>query len=230
MNKTIGSEIKGCIFDMDGVIVDTAHYHYLSWRKLTADWSYQITPEANESLKGVSRMESLEIILELAGVSKSDSEKADLCAKKNEWYRESICAMTADDTLPGVLPFIEQLKSAGLKVALGSASKNAKHILALMGLTDLFDGLVDGNDLTRSKPDPQVFLLAAEAMELSPSHCLVIEDAAKGIEAASAAGMRSVGIGEVEYLHAADLVLPSTALLSWSLIQSHFLKNERTAS
>ncbi len=224
MHQPKAAEIKGCIFDMDGVIVDTAHYHYLSWKEITDDWGFDFTPKANEILKGVSRTESLRLILELAGLEKSEEEKTALCVEKNDWYRQSISNMTADDALPGILPFIEELKAAGLKVALGSASKNARHLLTLMGLSHHFDGMVDGNDLTRSKPDPQVFLLAAEAMDLLPSECIVIEDAAKGIAAAQAAGMRTVGIGEVEYLGAADLVLSSTSLLSLP-----FLKNRLSA-
>lgn len=220
--------IKGCIFDMDGVILDTAHYHYLSWKKITDGWGFDFTPEANEALKGVSRIKSLDLILELAGLEKTAAEKDKLCAQKNEWYRASIGGMTSKDTLPGVLPFIDELKSHGLKVALGSASKNAKHILKLMGLTHLFDGLVDGNDLTQSKPDPQVFLLAAGAMGLQAHECLVIEDAAKGIQAAHAAGMKAIGIGDENFLNAADLVLSSTALLTLSRI-APLLQNEKPA-
>lgn len=214
----IPSSIKACIFDMDGVLVDTANYHYQSWRKLTDQWGFEFTQDANEDLKGASRMKSLEIILDKFKISKSPQEKEELCRLKNEWYVESIKNMTSDDILPGIGAFIEQAKTMGLKIGLGSASRNAKTVLQLIELDDQFDASVDGNDVTRGKPDPQVFLLGAKRMNVPAHACVVIEDAAKGIEAAKTAGMKTIGIGDKKNLHRADLVFADTGSLDWKHI------------
>lgn len=202
------SDIKACIFDLDGVIVDTAVYHYKAWKRLANELSFDFTEEANEKLKGISRKESLDLILGWGGVDKSEAERAELATSKNSWYVEMISEMTPAEILPGTLEFLEALKAAGYKIALGSASKNAGFILDKVGLTPYFDAIVDGNLVTASKPDPQVFLKGAEMLGIEPSACVVFEDAIAGIEAAKAGGMKVIGIGQPATLTGADLVIP----------------------
>ena len=202
------SDIKACIFDLDGVIVDTAVYHYKAWKRLANELSFDFTEEANENLKGISRKESLDLILGWGGVDKTEAERAELATSKNSWYVEMISQMTPAEILPGTLDFLQALKTAGYKIALGSASKNAGFILDKVGLTSYFDAIVDGNLVTASKPDPQVFLKGAEMLAIEPADCVVFEDAIAGIEAAKAGGMKVIGIGEPETLKGADLVIP----------------------
>lgn len=200
--------ISLCIFDLDGVIVDTAKYHYIAWKRLAAEFGYDLTEAQNEKLKGVSRVQSLNHILDWAGVTKTEEEKAELATRKNNWYVDLIQNVTPDDALPGVVSFIHELKQAGIKVALGSASKNARAIIDKLQLTPLFEAIVDGTMTVKSKPDPEVFLKGTELTNTSPHSTLVFEDAAKGIDAALAGGMLAVGIGTEEQLGHADFVLP----------------------
>lgn len=200
--------IKGCLFDLDGVIVDTAKYHYIAWRDLAQKLGFDFTEKDNERLKGVSRMASLEILLEVGGIKGlSDDEKQRLAAEKNENYVELISRMTPDEVLPGAADFLKQLRAAGVGVALGSASKNAMTILNRLQLTPLFDAIIDGTKVSKAKPDPEVFLKGAEALGLKPQECVVFEDAAAGIEAAIAGGMKCVGIGSPQILGKANLVV-----------------------
>ncbi len=201
--------IKACIFDLDGVIVDTAKYHFIAWRRLAAELGYDLTERQNEKLKGVSRMGSLELILEWAGIEKTETEKLKLTDRKNGWYRELLKDMSPDEVLDGVMPFLAHLKSKNIPFALGSASKNAMMILEKVGLANSFEAIIDGTKTTKSKPDPQVFELAAEAMEIAPGECIVFEDSAKGIEAALIGGFYAVGIGEKKNLSKADIVIPN---------------------
>lgn len=201
------SEIKACLFDLDGVIVDTAVYHYRAWKRLANELGFDFSEEDNEKLKGISRVQSLELILRWGGIKKDAKEKEELASRKNAWYVEMISQMKPEDVLPGARQFLEGAKSAGLKTALGSASKNSSLILQRTGLLPLFDAVVDGNTVTASKPDPQVFLKGAEALHISPSSCVVFEDAVAGVEAARAAGMKVVGIGSPDILRNADLVV-----------------------
>lgn len=201
-------ELKGCIFDLDGVIVDTAKYHYLAWKRLADELGIFFTEEHNEALKGVSRMASLDILLSLEGVKKSEAEKEMLATRKNNWYVEYISKMTPDEILPGSIVLLEKLHAEGIKVAIGSASKNAGMILNRIGVMQHFDAIVDGHKITRAKPDPEVFLKCAEELGLDPSNCVVFEDAIAGVEAALAGGMRCIGIGNSTTLCKADLVLP----------------------
>ena len=203
-----------CIFDLDGVIVDTATYHYKAWKRLANSLGFDFTHEQNEQLKGISRMDSLDLVLGWGNIQKSDSEKLQLAQQKNAWYLEFIGQMKADEILPGVRQFIEELKAAGIRIALGSASKNSAEILERTGISDFFDVIVDGNSVTRSKPDPEVFSRGAELLGLAPESCVVIEDATAGIEAAHRAGMKVIGIGDAQVLKNADLVLPDTQKLS----------------
>ena len=200
--------IKACLFDLDGVIVDTARFHYLAWRQLANDLGFDLSEEENEKLKGISRMESLEIILAIGGVQLSEEEKVNRAAVKNARYLELCQQMTPDDTLPGVREFLNELLVADIGIALGSASKNAKVILERIDMLSYFETIVDGNRITKSKPDPEVFLIGARDLNTPPENCVVFEDAVAGIQSARAAGMMSVGIGESSVLTEADIVIP----------------------
>lgn len=201
-------DLKGCIFDLDGVIVDTAKYHFMAWRRLAKELGFIFTLEDNEALKGVSRMESLEILLKTGGITVTDKEKEVLAARKNGWYVEFISGMTPDEILPGSIRLLKALRKEGILTAIGSASKNAGMILDRIGIRDMFDVVVDGNKIHKAKPDPEVFLTAAAEMGLAPSTCVVFEDARAGIEAAIAGGMKCVGVGSPDQLGKADLVIP----------------------
>jgi beta-phosphoglucomutase len=202
--------IRACIFDLDGVIVDTAHYHYLAWHRLAKELGYELTPADNERLKGVSRMQSLEIILELAGANLNEFEKEKLANRKNVWFVDYIERMLPEEIFPGVLSLILALKDKRIKVALASSSKNAWTVIKRLGIGDRFDTVVDGNMIRHTKPDPEIFLLAARQLEVLPEHCLVFEDAEAGVESAIAAGMKCIGIGSPQQLGKADLVLTKT--------------------
>lgn len=204
---------KGAIFDLDGVIVDTARFHYLAWKELADELGFEFTPADNERLKGVSRMRSLEILLEIGGVKRGGEERAALAKRKNTRYVEMLDTLTQADILPGAADFLHTLHTAGIKTALGSASKNAPYILQKLALTDAFDAIVDGNRTSKAKPDPEVFLLGIQALDLSANECVVFEDAPAGVEAGKAAGMFCVGIGEREHLNEADVVVPD--LRNW---------------
>lgn len=200
--------MKAGLFDLDGVIVDTAKFHYLAWRELANGLGFDISEEQNEQLKGVSRMESLDIILGIGGVALDDAEKLRLATVKNTRYVEMVGTIDASEILRGAREYLESLRARGIKVALGSASKNAEIILQNLGVRDLFDAVIDGTKITKSKPDPEVFLLGAKAVGVAPSACVVFEDAAAGVQAAKAGGMYAVGIGHAENLPGADVVVP----------------------
>lgn len=199
--------MKGGIFDLDGVIVDTAKYHYLAWKRLATDLGFEFTEAHNERLKGVSRMRSLEILLEVGGLKFAEAEMLEMAARKNTWYVQYISQMDASELLPGSRQYLESLRKRGVKTALASASKNAPLILERVNISDLFDAVVDGNRAHKAKPDPQAFLLAASDIGLPPHDCVVFEDAEAGVQAAKNAGMRVVGIGKPEILGAADTVV-----------------------
>ena len=201
-------EWKGLLFDLDGVLVDTARYHYLAWKELADRLGIEFTLRDNERLKGVSRMASFEIILEIGGRTMSRAEKEACCAEKNARYVEYIRNLREDELFPGVREFLEDARRKGYLTALGSASKNSMTILNRLGITDLFDAVIDGNKVSRAKPDPEVFVRGAEALGLSPAECVVFEDAAAGIRAAHRGGMKAVGIGVREDLPEADIVVP----------------------
>jgi beta-phosphoglucomutase len=199
--------IKACIFDLDGVIVDTAVYHYRAWKRLANELGFDLTEEDNEKLKGVSRVRSLELILQWGGVTKTREEQEELAARKNAWYVEMINQMTPAEILPGAKEFLTACRQAGLKTALGSASKNSGTILEKVGITNLFDTVIDGNKVSTPKPDPEVFLKGAEELNIPPANCVVFEDAIVGVEAAKNGGMKAVGIGSPAVLTQADLVV-----------------------
>lgn len=201
-------DLRGCIFDLDGVIVDTAKYHFMAWRRLAKELGFIFTLEDNEALKGVSRMASLEILLQKGGIHATDREKEAYAARKNGWYVEFITGMTPEEILPGSVKLLRALRKEGILTAIGSASKNAGTILDGIGLRSMFDVIVDGNKIHRAKPDPEVFLRGAEEMKLPPSSCIVFEDAQAGIEAAIAGGMKCIGVGDPALLGKANLVIP----------------------
>ena len=196
--------VKAVIFDLDGVIVSTDHYHYLAWKQISDLEHIEFNEEINHRLRGVSRMESLDIILEKATKKYSMEEKALLASHKNLVYLEHLEALTELDILVGVSETIQSLKNKGIKVAIGSSSRNAVTILTKIGLFHMFDVIVDGNDVTRSKPAPDIFLLAAQRLDVNPFECIVIEDAHSGIAAAKDAGMFAFAISEAKSSKLAD--------------------------
>ena len=216
------SEIKAVIFDLDGVITDTAEYHYLAWKRLGEELGIPFNREFNEKLKGVSRLESLELILN-HGNRQNDftpEEKERLANKKNAHYMELIQQVTPEDVLPGILLFLEELREAKIKIAMASASKNAFTVTQSLGIMEYFDHIVDAATVAKSKPDPEVFLKAAQAIEVAPEYCVGIEDAAAGVTAIKEAGMFAVGIGDEKVLAEADVVYSTTEELSLEKIRS----------
>jgi beta-phosphoglucomutase len=186
---------KAVIFDLDGVIVTTDEFHYQAWKQISEEENLHFNREINEKLRGVSRGESLKIILKFSKKDYSEHEQEQLTERKNDMYKKLLATISSKDILPGVYPLITKLKEHGVKIAIGSSSKNAKYILEKIGLLNLFDAVADGTDIKRSKPDPEVFLLAAERLGINVGDCVVIEDAEAGIDAALAAGMKAVGVG-----------------------------------
>lgn len=213
-------KISACIFDLDGVVVDTAKYHYIAWKSLANELGFDFTEEDNERLKGVSRMTSLDILLSIGSVELDQKTKLELADKKNKNYVEYILKMTPDEILPGVKEFMNELRSNGVKIALGSASKNAMTILNQLELTDYFDAIVDGTHVSNAKPDPEVFLKGAELLNVSPSECVVFEDAEAGVEAAINGNMKCVGIGSPNVLGKANIVVPG--FVGFSITQLNF--------
>jgi beta-phosphoglucomutase len=214
--------LRACIFDLDGVLVDTARYHYLAWKRLAAQLNIRFTEEDNEHLKGVSRMDSLEIILNSANLKIDRKTKEEYADQKNNWYFEYINRMTSDEILPGSLDLIQELKHAGIKTALGSASRNTPIIIERLKLENTFDAIADGNIVSKAKPDPEVFLTAAGMLNVNPEECIVIEDAIAGIRAAKTAGMRCIGIGSATILTEAHYVVSGLNKLDLKLILKIF--------
>lgn len=201
------AEIKTCIFDLDGVICDTAKYHYRAWRDLAATLGFELTPMHDEHMKGVGRMESLDLILDWAQLSLPYDEKLRLCEQKNNHFVELIQTISPSDILPGVELFLQSVKTHGIKIALGSASKNAPVILQKLQIAHYFDAIVDGNHVSKAKPNPEVFLKGAEATNTQPNECVVFEDATSGVEAALNAGMYVVGVGNSSILYKAHICI-----------------------
>lgn len=202
------SKYQAGLFDLDGVIVDTAKYHYLAWRNLAQQLGFEFTEKDNQRLKGVSRMRSLEILLEVGGITLDDERKIALTKQKNEEYVAYIKQLDRSELLPGAEACLQQLRENGIKTALGSASKNAPLILKNLEIEHLFDAVIDGNKVTNAKPDPEVFLLGAQEIGVPADTCIVFEDAEAGLQAAQAAGMYAVGIGRAEELPSADIIFP----------------------
>lgn len=209
--------IKACLFDLDGVVVDTAKYHYLAWKTIADELGFHFSVQDNERLKGVSRMASLDILLEIGNITLTEEQKELLADKKNGIYVEYINHMGPDEVLPGVIPFFKELRNNEIKIALGSASKNAKLILERTAITPFFDEVIDGTKVSLAKPDPEVFIKGAQSLMVNPDQCLVFEDAQAGIDAARNGGMHVIGIGSEENLKNADHVIPG--FLAFSMEQ-----------
>jgi beta-phosphoglucomutase len=199
--------IKGFIFDLDGVLTDTAEYHYRGWKRLADELGVPFTREANEDLRGISRRESLMLILQRREYA--EEKMQEMMDRKNRYYLEFIRDISPRDLLPGARELLEEIRAAGLKSAVGSASRNASEVIERLGIAELLDVIADGNSVARQKPAPDLFLFAAAQMGLKASACVVVEDAAAGIEAARAGGFSSIGLGPRERVGMADLVLPS---------------------
>ncbi|MNQ18294.1 Beta-phosphoglucomutase [compost metagenome] len=215
---------KAFIFDLDGVIVDTAKYHYLAWQKIASELGIEFTLEHNELLKGVSRVRSLDIILELGKVEASQEDKDKWLIQKNEDYLSYLVDMDESEILPGVVPVLKFLKEQGQPIALGSASKNARPILEKTGILHYFNAIVDGNDVSNAKPDPEVFLIAAKLLGTKPENSVVFEDSVAGIQAANIGKMVSVGIGEESVLHEAQYIFKDFTHIDLSFLEA-LIKN-----
>ena len=211
------------MFDLDGVVVDTARYHYIAWNKIAEELGFHFSEQDNERLKGVSRMESLDILLGVGGINIDTAQKNELAEKKNNLYVSYIRQMTPDEILPGVIRFLEELHKNNVLIALGSASKNARFILDKIALADKFDAVIDGNKVSKAKPDPEVFLKGASELGVSPENCLVFEDVQAGIDAARNGGMSVIGIGQKENLKNADFVIPGFANMNIDQLRSWYL-------
>ncbi len=224
----INNKIEAVVFDLDGVITDTAHFHYLAWKQLAAEVGITIDEVFNERLKGVSRMDSLELILQ-EGNRENDftlTEKEEMAAKKNLHYCDLLKQLTANDVLPGILELLAKIKAEGLPIGLASVSKNAGTVLKALELEDAFNFIADAAKIKRSKPDPEIFLTACEGLGAAPVRAIGIEDAAAGIEAIKASGMFAVGVGKS--LQGADYLVDSTNQLDWDKIKETYeewLKN-----
>ncbi len=212
--------LKAIIFDLDGVLTDTAKYHYLAWKKLADELGYYFDEDINELLKGVSRLNSFEIILEKNNATDkyTPEEKETLANKKNDYYKEMIEQLTPNDILEGIVPFITKARNNGIKCAVASISKNAPRVLELLKISHLFDYIADAALVKKPKPDPEIFLTCAKALGFKPSECIGIEDAQAGIESIHSAGMLSVGINVTVTSIEPDIVLKSTVELDYNEI------------
>jgi len=212
--------IRGVIFDLDGVIVSTDDCHYRAWKRMAEEEHIPFDRDINERLRGVSRMDSLQIILEKAVKPYTEEQKKDMARRKNDYYVDLIGALTPADILPGAMAALETLKQKGVKIAIGSSSRNTPLILKQIGLTHAFDAVADGNQITHSKPNPEVFLLAAKLLALPPESCLVVEDADAGVEAALAGGMQALGVGFASANPTATYRAPNLAAVDFNTLLS----------
>jgi len=225
------ASLKACLFDLDGVIIDTARYHYLAWKEIARELGFAFTEEDNERLKGVSRVRSLEILLEVGGITLDDATKARLAEKKNGRYLEYVLKMAPEEILPGAKDFLVDCRRDGLKTGLVSASKNAATVLNHLQIRALFDAIIDGNAVAKTKPAPDGFLACAHLIGVTPQCCAVFEDAEVGIEAARAAGMFSVGIGDAKRLNNANFVVSGLKVLSLDALRARWTAaSDRRAS
>jgi beta-phosphoglucomutase len=219
-------DIQGVIFDLDGVLTETAEYHYRGWQRLADEEGIPFDRQANEAMRGLSRRDSLLHLL--GGQSRTEEQIEEMMERKNRYYLESIKDISSADLLPGAVELLDELRSAGIKVAIGSASKNAREVIERLGIGDRVDAISDGYSVARSKPAPDLFLHAAAQLDLAPEHCVVVEDAGSGVEAALAAGMRAVGLGPVERVGAAHVVLPSLAGVHWNELSAQLSQFQPT--
>ncbi|MGD1044378.1 MAG: beta-phosphoglucomutase [Bacteroidota bacterium] len=206
--------IKAVLFDLDGVLVSTDEYHYHSWKKLSAEEEFDFFDhEFNHKFRGVARMECIEIITKASGKNYSPEQKQELADRKNKYFVESLSSVTTEALLPGALATLHELRNRGIKTAVASNSRNAVTIIRQVKIEHLLDAIVDGHQIENSKPDPEVFLLAAKNVGVPPANCLVVEDAIAGIESARRAGMKALGIGTKERLPNADVVVPDLSAI-----------------
>ncbi len=224
-SATDSNSIEGIIFDLDGVITDTSEFHYLAWKKLADEQGIPFDREANEGLRGIPRRESLMAILQ--GRSATEEQIQDMMERKNKYYIELMQSITPKDLLPGAGELLEELQAAGIKIALGSSSKNARTVIERLGIADKFVAIADGYSVEKSKPAPDLFLFAAEKLGVSPQNCIVVEDAAAGIEAGLAADMKVVGLGPNERVGKAHIVLPSLEGVTWKDLQQHLANYDK---
>ncbi len=218
--------LEACLFDLDGVLVDTARHHFSAWQRLAQERiGVTFTHHDNEQLKGLSRLESLNYILSKTTQVFSEEEKTQMMQDKNEWYLSLVSELTPNDALPGATLLLQSLKANGIKTALGSASKNAPLIIEKLGIASLLDVVIDGNVVSRSKPDPEVFLKGAEALKVSPASTIVFEDAVSGVAAAKAGGFFCVGIGQAVDLTEADLVVTDLSFIDIDLLNNKFFSH-----
>lgn len=224
------SVLSACLFDLDGVIVDTAKYHFIAWRQIARELGFEFTERDNERLKGVSRTRSLEILLEVGGLTLDDATKLALAEKKNALYLSYVMKMTPAEILPGADEFLMECRKAGCKTALATASRNAATILDLLQIAPLFDAVVDGNKVTHTKPHPEVFLNCATELGVAPESCVVFEDAEAGIEAALAGGMLAIGIGNPVVLAKAALVVSGLEQLSLAQLRMAWDNKKNTVT
>ncbi len=207
--------IKAVLFDLDGVLVSTDEYHYRSWLKLSEEEGFDFFDhEFNHQFRGVARMECVEILTRASGRSYTLEQKEEIADRKNRYFAESLASVTPDELLPGALAALQELNRRGIKIAVASNSRNAKSIIKQVGIEQYLDAIVDGHEIENSKPDPEVFLLAAKSVGVMPAQCIVVEDAIAGLEAARRAGMKALGIGTRERLPNADIVVPDLAAIS----------------
>ena len=207
--------IKAVLFDLDGVLVSTDEYHYRSWLKLSEEEGFDFFDhEFNHQFRGVARMECVEILTRASGRSYTLEQKEEIADRKNRYFAESFASVTPDELLPGALAALQELNRRGIKIAVASNSRNAKSIIKQVGIEQYLDAIVDGHEIENSKPDPEVFLLAAKSVGVMPAQCIVVEDAIAGLEAARRAGMKALGIGTRERLPNADIVVPDLAAIS----------------
>ncbi|NLM61606.1 MAG: beta-phosphoglucomutase [Clostridiales bacterium] len=207
------SRFKAFLFDLDGVICDTAKYHYLAWKRLADMLGIPFDEKANEAFKGVSRMRCMELLLEFGNRTADDEEKVRLADMKNEWYVEYLHDLDRSELLPGALEVLEECRRRGIKTAICSASKNAPLILSRLEITDYFDAVIDGNKVTKAKPDPEVFLLGAKELGVEPAECVIFEDSLAGVQAGISENIFVVGIGKPENLPGADIVVENLSYL-----------------
>jgi beta-phosphoglucomutase len=208
---TFHERFRAVLFDLDGVLTDTAHYHYIAWKQLAEELDIRIDEAFNERLKGVDRMSSLRLILAHGGITRSVAEQEQLAKRKNDHYVTLIASMTAKDLLPGAIDRLQELRSLDVRIGLASASRNAPMVLRCLGIESMIDTIADPAAVKAGKPAPDIFLLAAAQLHVSPRQCLGVEDALAGIEAIHAAGMLALGIGDPKTLAQADLVKPDLA-------------------
>lgn len=218
--------IKACIFDMDGVLVSTEKYHFEAWQRLAATLGITIDEEFNENLKGVSRAVCIDLILKHGGLHKTDEEKQQFAAQKNEWFLQSISHISPQDLFPGVREFLMLLQTHGYKIALGSASKNAPLLLEKLQIAHFFEAVIDGNVIEKAKPNPEVFLRGAAALGVEPQRCVVFEDAISGVQAARSAGMYCIGIGSSQILTQAHFCISGLHEMNLDLLEK--LGNEKS--